>query len=96
MLGHKSHAESKIGICGLHDHPSNPFLFHGFFQQSLYSPFEIFNFYYTCGNIRPKQIIWFCHSSPPIMYAYSGGDWLYACHELSCDSTKEKIYVNCF
>jgi len=27
----------KIGIYGLHYHPSYPFLFHGFFQQSLFS-----------------------------------------------------------
>jgi len=27
----------KIGICGLHDHPSDPFLFRGFFQRSLFS-----------------------------------------------------------
>jgi len=31
----------KIGICGLHYHPSDPFLFHGFFSDP-YSPFEIF------------------------------------------------------
>jgi len=31
----------KIGICGLHYHPSNPFM--AFFSDP-YSPFEIFNF----------------------------------------------------
>jgi len=33
----------KIGICGLHYHPSNPFLFHGFFSDP-YSLFENFIF----------------------------------------------------
>jgi len=36
----------KIGICGLHYHPSNPFLFHGFFQQSLFF-FWNFQFFIT-------------------------------------------------
>jgi len=39
MLGHKSH-----GLC---DHPSNPFLFRGFFQQSLFSFSNFQIFYYT-------------------------------------------------
>jgi len=47
MLGHMSKLKCwdriKIGICGLHDHPSDPFLFCGFFSDP-YSPFEIFYF----------------------------------------------------
>ena len=35
----------KTGICGLHYHSSNPFLFLGFFQRSLYSLFEYFIFF---------------------------------------------------
>jgi len=35
----------KIRICGLHYHSSDPFLFCGFFQQSLLKKFTIF--YYT-------------------------------------------------
>jgi len=30
-------AEMLIRICSLHYHPSNPFLFQGFLQQSLFS-----------------------------------------------------------
>jgi len=33
---HKHFNGVKIGICGLHYHPSDPFLFIGFFQQSLF------------------------------------------------------------
>jgi len=40
----------KIGIFGLHYHPSNPFLFHDFFSNP-YSPFEILNFFYYTSNI---------------------------------------------
>jgi len=36
----------KIGICSLHYHPSDPFLFHGFFQWSLF-PFWNFQFFIT-------------------------------------------------
>ena len=36
----------KIGICHLHYHPSDPFLFHSFFQRSLF-PFLNFQFFIT-------------------------------------------------
>jgi len=33
----------KIGICGLHHHPSDPFLFHGFFSDPYFHfKFSIF------------------------------------------------------
>jgi len=32
----------KVGICGLHYHLSNPFLFHGFFPIFLFWNFQIF------------------------------------------------------
>jgi len=39
--------KTKIGICGLHYHPSDPFLFHGFFSlipTNPYSPSSLFLF----------------------------------------------------
>jgi len=41
----------KIGICGLHYHPSNPFLFHGFFSAI---PILLLKFYYTSNNMKRK------------------------------------------
>jgi len=38
--------EFKVGICGLHYHPSDPFLFVGFFSDP-YSLFENFIFYHS-------------------------------------------------
>ena len=39
----------KIGICGLHYHPSDPFLFCGFFSDP-YSHFKISNFLFMKYN----------------------------------------------
>ena len=47
----------KIGICGLHYHPSDPFLFGGFFQRSLF-PFIIYNFFIHLDIRFPNEIDW--------------------------------------
>ena len=42
----------KIGICGLHNHPSDPFLFLGFFQRSLFPCLRILVFIILVSTIN--------------------------------------------
>ena len=47
-ISHATFYAVKIGICGLHYYPSDPFLFLGFFQQSL---FLVENFIFYCSSL---------------------------------------------
>jgi len=61
----------KMGICGLHYHPNDPFLFHGFFQ---WSPFSFWNFQFFI------TLVYFLFCNPFMDYVQSrDGSDLFNC-----------------